>query len=82
MQYKKPNNRTTKVTSFATKDDSKVLVEEKSADCIYCSEKHILDRCNAFMNQTLKERIKLLAKKKKKKRFVMDVYNQWKMGIM
>ena len=36
---KKPNNRTTKVTSFATKDDSKVLVEEKSADCIYCSEK-------------------------------------------
>ena len=61
---KKPNSRRTKVSSFATKDDGKVHVEEKSADCIYCSEDYVLDRCNAFMNQTLKERIKFLARKK------------------
>ena len=53
-----------KVSSFATKDDGKVHVEEKSTDCIYCSEDHILDKCNAFMNQTSKERIKFLARKK------------------
>ena len=50
---------------LAKKDDGKVHVEEKSPDCIYCSDDHILDRCNAFMNQTLKESIKFLAKKKK-----------------
>ena len=61
---KKTNSRRTKVSSFATKDDGKVHVEEKSPDCICCSEDHILDRCNAFMNQTLKERIKFLARKK------------------
>ena len=75
---KKPNSRRTKVSSFATKDDGKVHVEEKPTDCIYCSEDHMLDKCNAFMNQTLKERIKYFLEK----RFAMDVYNQWKMGIM
>ena len=30
-----PNSRRTKVSSFGTKDDGKVHVEEKSADCIY-----------------------------------------------
>ena len=63
---KKPNSRSTKVSSFATKDDGKVMahVQERSPDCIYCREDHILDRCNVFMNQTLKERIKFLARKK------------------
>ena len=61
---KRPNSRRTKVSSFATKDDGKVRVQEKSPDCIYCSEDHILDRCNAFMNQTLKESIKFLSRKK------------------
>ena len=61
---KKPNGRRTKVSSFATKDDGKAHVEEKPTDCIYCSEDHILDKCNAFMNQTLKERIKFLFRKK------------------
>ena len=51
---------------LAKKDDGKVHVEEKSPDCIYCSDDHILDRCNAFMNQTLKESINFLAKKKKR----------------
>ena len=51
-------------SSFATKDDGKVHVEEKSTDCIYCSEDQILDKCNAFMNETLKEMIKFLARKK------------------
>ena len=70
---KKPNSRRTKVSSFAIKDGGKVHVEGKLANCIYCREDHILNRCNAFMNQTLKDRIKFLAKKKKK--IVMDVYN-------
>ena len=61
---KKPNSRRAKVSSFATKDDGKVHVQERSPDCIYCCEDHILDRCNLFMNQTLKERIKFLARKK------------------
>ena len=61
---KKPNSRRTRVSSFATKDDGKVHVQEKSPDCIYCSEDNILDRCNAFMNQTFKERIKFLARKR------------------
>ena len=39
----KPNNRRTKVSSFATKDDDNVHVQEESPDCIYCSEDHILD---------------------------------------
>ena len=61
---KKTNSRRTKVSSFATKDDGKVHVEEKSTDCIYCGEDQILDKCNAFMNETLKEMIKFLARKK------------------
>ena len=61
---KKPNSRRTKVSLFATKNNGKVHVEEKSTDCIYCSKNHILDNCNAFMNQTLKERIKFLDRKK------------------
>ena len=30
---KKPNNKITKVSSFATKDDGKVHVDEKLANC-------------------------------------------------
>ena len=56
---KKPNRRTK-----VSKDDGKGHVEEKSTDCIYCSEDYILAKCNAFMNQTLKERIKFLDRKK------------------
>ena len=61
---KKPNSRRTKFSSFATKDDGKVHVQEKSPDCIYCSEDHTLYRCNAFINQTLNPRIKSLARKR------------------
>ena len=60
--YKKWNSRKNKDSSFATKNDGKVYIEEETtADCIYYSEDDILDRCNAFINQTLKEKIKCLA---------------------
>ena len=44
--------------------NGKVHVEEKLPDSIYCGKDHILDRCDAFMNQTLKGKIKFLARKK------------------
>ena len=50
---KKPNSRRTKFSSFSTKDDGKVHIQEKSPDRIYSSEDHILYRCNAFINQIL-----------------------------
>lgn len=36
----------------------------KRNHCIYCSEDHKSDSCNAFLNQTLKERIHFLARTK------------------
>ena len=60
MTTKKQNSRRTKVSSFAIRKDGKVHIQEKSADCVYCSEAHSLDRCNVFMNQKLKEKIKFL----------------------
>ena len=36
--------------------------EENPNLCIYCNEKHKLEGCNSFMDKTLKERIKFLAK--------------------
>lgn len=47
---KKINNRRSRLSSFAEKYNDKVHVEEKSADCTYCSEDHKMDRYNAFMN--------------------------------
>ena len=47
---KKINNRRTRLSSFAEKYNDKVHIEEKSADCTYCSEDHKMDRYNAFMN--------------------------------
>ena len=32
--------------------------------CIYCNEIHKLEGCNSFMEKTLKERIKFLAKER------------------
>ena len=58
------NSRRVTVSSFATKDNGKEHIENKSADYIYCTEDHKLDKCNAFINQTLKDRIKLLARNK------------------
>ena len=48
----------------------------KRNHCIYCSEDHKSDSCNAFLNQTLKERIHFLELK-----FAMEVCSQWKMSI-
>ena len=61
---KNQNSRTTKVSSYATKDDSKLHVDENLADCVYCSKDNKLDRCNAFMKETLKKRIKFFSRKK------------------
>ena len=61
---KKPNKRRTKVSSCATKHVGKLDDEEKSADWIYYSKDHKFYRWNAFMNQTLEERIRFFARKK------------------
>ena len=53
---KKPNNRRNKVSSFARNDDYNV---DDNADCIYCSKDHKFDAWSAFINQKLKERIKV-----------------------
>ena len=54
------------------------MMPKKSADCIYFSQDRILYRCNAFMNQTLKEKIRFLARKK----IYYGCLQQWKMDIM
>ena len=46
---KKQNSKRTNVSSFAAKEDGKVLAEKKSTDCNYCSEYHILGKCSAFI---------------------------------
>ena len=38
--------------------------EFKKVQCSVCDESHDLDNCNMFKNQTLKERSKILWKKK------------------
>ena len=53
---KKPKNRRNKVSSFATKDDYNL---DDNADCIYCSKDHKFKAWNAFINQKLKEKIKV-----------------------
>ena len=46
---KKQNSKRTNVSSSVAKEDGKVLAEEKSTDCNYCSEYHILGKCSAFI---------------------------------
>ena len=55
---KRPNNKKGRLSTFVTGK------EEKSENCCYCDEQHKLDRCDKFMEVTLKERIKFLSKKK------------------
>ena len=55
---KRPNNKKGRLSIFVTGR------EEKSENCCYCDEQHKLDRCDKFMEVTLKERIKFLAKTK------------------
>ena len=60
QQYveKRPNNKKGRLSTFVTGK------EEKSENCCYCDEQYKLDKCDKNMEVTLKERIKLLAKKK------------------
>ena len=55
---KKPSYKKGKISAFATGN------EENPDVCIYCNERHKLECCNSFMDKTLKERIKFLAKQK------------------
>ena len=55
---KKPSYKKVKISAFATGN------EENPDVCIYCNERHKLEGCNSFMEKTLKERIKFLAKQK------------------
>ena len=55
---KRPNNKKGRLSTFVTGK------EEKSENCCYCDEQYKLDKCDKNMEVTLKERIKLLAKKK------------------
>ena len=55
---KRPNNKKGRLSTFVTGR------EEKSENCCYCDEQNKLDRCDKFMEVTLKERIKFLAKTK------------------
>ena len=51
------------MSSFATKDESKVHPEEKTIDSIYFSEDYKLYRCSAFMNPKFKEKIRFYQEK-------------------
>ena len=53
---KRPSYKKRKISAFATEN------EENSDVCICCDEKHKLEGCNTFVEKTLKERIKFLAK--------------------
>ena len=53
----RPNNRKGNLSAFVPGK------EERSEKCCYCDEQHKLDKCGKFMEVTLKERIKFLAKK-------------------
>ena len=55
---KKPSYKKGKISTFATEN------EENPEVCIYCDEKQKLENCNTFMEKTLEERIKFLAKQK------------------
>ena len=55
---KRPNNRKGRLSTFVTGK------EKRSENPCYCDEQHKLDNCGRFMEVTLKERIKFLAKKK------------------
>ena len=55
---KRPNNKQGRLSTFVTEK------EEKSENCCYCDGQHKLDRCDKFMEVTLRERLKFLAKKK------------------
>ena len=55
---KKPSYKKGKISAFGTGN------EEKPDLCIYCNERHRMEGCNSFMNKTLEERIKFLAKQK------------------
>ena len=55
---KKPSYKKGKSSAFATSN------EDNPDVCIYCDERHKLENCNSFMENTLKERIKCLAKQK------------------
>ena len=55
---KKPSYKKGNISAFATGN------EENPDACIYCNERNKLECCNTFMDKTLKERIKFLAKQK------------------
>ena len=55
---KKPSYKKGKISTFATEK------EENPDVCIYFDQRHKLKRCNSFMEKTLKEIIKFLAKQK------------------
>ena len=55
---KKLNYKREKISIFAIGN------EENPDVCIYCDERHKLKGCNGFMEKTLKEGIKFLAKHK------------------
>ena len=58
-QYeKKQNNRMGRLSAFVTGK------EERSEGCSYCDEQHKHEKCAKFIEVTLKERMKFLAKKK------------------
>ena len=61
---KKPSYKKGKISAFATGN------EDNPDVCIYYNEKHKLESCNSFMEKTLKERIKFLAKQKSCSRFL------------
>ena len=46
------------ISTFTTRN------EENPDICTYCDERHKLEGCNSFMEKTLKERTKFLAKQK------------------